>query len=711
MSLYIVSKIILWTLSIVVGIAGYQSCNKDMVWEKVRGMKPELAREIRVLYRGIDSQGIVAACFEKCKSQNCNAFIINLEKSYCFSVDWKGNDFGPEPNVTFYHKICLKVPESCLTKYWQVERSLGSILHDSAAVNTTPEITTRAECYETCINKVKNCKAAQFQTSRDLFIGDITGSCTLLTIEREMKPQAYRASLYRNEYLQNQCHNVSKTEFCSYAEFEDALMPYSDLQVTGVNTKQCEKRCDESNDGFLCRAFGIERVNSNRTTCYLYSDDTIGNGVSSLVASPNSSYREREPCIDMNVHCTSSSLIVQLRTAEPFNGKLYASGFSDNCSAHGHGENLTILVLPLPDFKSTGGSSACGLALSYQDNQTSAIVWSTVIVQFNPIIQRLGDQAVRVGCSFINGSIPLPQNISVNSGFTFVDPNAGLPPIVSTVVNSSSVVPTISMYILDENLRPANVTHLGQKLILKIEMSPKQGPFDITAGYLLASSYSEDSSLLLLDELGCPITQIFPALGKDPADNRSLVAEFSAFKFPNSQRVRFNVIVKFCLDVCTPVRCDNRGATSRRRKRSVPPSEDSEKKTPLWPSNSTMDQQIPLQTTIIVQDSKSASGIVPNPLRSTRNPDTFVILDPGGMDSQFCMDANLLLFFMTIFLMVQLILIGSCVFSLRNYRRLAIKAEEDRADILARHLYGIHGGNFGISRRVRWVDNGTSVQS
>lgn len=44
-----------------------------------------------------------------------------------------------------------------------------------------------------------------------------------------------------------------------------------------------------------------------------------------------------------------------------------------------------------------------------------------------------------------------------------------------------------------------------------------------------------------------------PALAKDPTDNRSLIAMFTAFKFPDSQIVRFNVIVRFCLEECEPV--------------------------------------------------------------------------------------------------------------------------------------------------------------
>lgn len=52
------------------------------------------------------------------------------------------------------------------------------------------------------------------------------------------------------------------------------------------------------------------------------------------------------------------------------------------------------------------------------------MVWSTIIVQFNPIIQRQGDQAVRVGCSLDDGTMPEPRNISVHSSFTFLNPES-----------------------------------------------------------------------------------------------------------------------------------------------------------------------------------------------------------------------------------------------------------------------------------------------
>lgn len=57
--------------------------------------------------------------------------------------------------------------------------------------------------------------------------------------------------------------------------------------------------------------------------------------------------------------------------------------------------------------------------------------------------------------------------------------SAGVPPISSTIVNVSSQVPIVTMRILDENMRDAMVTHLGQKLILKIQLSPPNGNYII----------------------------------------------------------------------------------------------------------------------------------------------------------------------------------------------------------------------------------------
>lgn len=80
------------------------------------------------------------------------------------------------------------------------------------------------------------------------------------------------------------------------------------------------------------------------------------------------------------------------------------------------------------------------------------------------------------------------------------------------------------------------------------------------------------------------------------------------------------------------------------------------------------------------------------------------------MEGLLCVDAALALGLLIFWLIVQILLTMTCIYVIRKYRRVARKAEEDRADILTRHLYGIHGGNFEISRRVRWADhNGSTI--
>lgn len=198
------------------------------------------------------------------------------------------------------------------------------------------------------------CESAQFRTSQPLSIDDTVGTCSLSKLERSIRPQAYRSSMYRDEYLQDQCHNV-----CRYLNQHLLLfyfwhntgahtvvkrMHFSSLSkellflrgvlehdatvlgpsATGTQRKagtprekrtpvlqltseyktssldqffQCEERCDRSEDGFVCRSYTID-YSEKRPLCLLHSDDTIGLGVSSLLAKPNVVYKEQEACLD-----------------------------------------------------------------------------------------------------------------------------------------------------------------------------------------------------------------------------------------------------------------------------------------------------------------------------------------------------------------------------------------------------------------------------
>lgn len=693
-------------------------CSQDCLdtgWEKVINMKPEKINSSSTLYVGLNSQGLVNTCFDRCKKINCKAFLIDVARSGCFAVQPDGDDFVPEPNVTFYHKICVKVPTDCKqSTIWQVDRTIGAIFIDTNT-DWLPMMVTRRECYEKCFQLGEECKSAQFRTSRDLTIGDTVGKCALSKYERGIRPQAYRAAWYRDEYLQSQCHRISKDEYCSYAEYRNMSLPLSDLKIPDLNMNDCEKRCDESKDGFFCRSFTtVPNSTSSQPICLLSSEDTISSGASSLIPLAGAIYKEREPCLDLKVRCSNSSLIIELETSEPFHGRIYASGFSETCGTQGNGNNLTVLNLPIPKIDEIMSSTMkCGITPAFSvnnENQTHTMVWSTIIVQFNPIIQRQGDQAVRVGCSLDDNITPEPRNISVHSSFTFSNPDAGIPPIISTVINTSSEAPIVQMKILDEFLKEAKVTKLGQKLILRIQIEPLNGTYDIKAGHLVAASKFGDASILLLDETGCPIdSNVFPALTKDPVDNRSLIGEFSAFRFPNSQQVGFNAIVKFCLQKCEPTLCKSRQISYGRKRREINTnSTDANVYSVDKNSKSDPPDELSLQSWIYVRN----DNIHPDKfLSDLHSPDTFLINKGGILEDLICMNSVLAFCLLILWLIIQVFLIAGCFIVISKYRKATKQAEEDRAEILARHLYGIHGGNFEISRRVRWADHDSSVVS
>ncbi|KAH0945783.1 hypothetical protein HN011_010617 [Eciton burchellii] len=690
---------------LVPGTGGSRTCRDGNTgWEKVIGAKPANAVET-ILYRNgaIGNNGIITPCFDRCRTMNCTAFVVDFERNICYSVQIKSEELIPESNATFFHQICITVSANCKShRLWQVERTLGAALKDGHYF-LSPALLRRSECYEKCLQAKGECESAQFRTREPLSINDTIGTCSLSRLERSIRPQAYISSMYRDEYLQDQCHNVSKKHYCSYAEFWNMTLPYSDVALPGLDTKQCEERCDRSEDGFVCRAYSVD-YSEEKPLCLLHSDDTIALGVSSLFAKPNVVYKEQEACLDLRVQCGETTMTITLITTEPFKGRMYVSGYAETCGVHGHGRNITTLKLPLPRKKYLGRSNiACGLTPAFSidnENRTHTLVWATVVIQYNPIIQRLGDQSVRVGCSLDEQGLPEPRNVTVNSSFSFLDPNAGVPPVASTIVNASSEVPIITMRILNQENMDAVVTQLGQKLTLRIEIHPVDGLYDIAAGHLVASSASGDSSYLLLDQSGCPTDPAtFPALLKDPADNRSLISTFTAFKFPDSQIVRFNVIVRFCLEKCEPTMCRGGQMSYGRKRRSLSLEQPLIAEVTEVYGNLT---ELPLQLSIVVQSPVITADQLLS--RESSSPDTLLITGGRSIDGLFCVDASLALGLLIFWLIIQIVLTIGCILAVSRYRRMAMEAEEDRADILARHLYGIHGGNFEIARRVRWAD-------
>lgn len=114
-----------------------------------------------------------------------------------------------------------------------------------------------------------------------------------------------------------------------------------------------------------------------------------------------------------------------------------------------------------------------------------------------------------------------------------------------------------------------NDVALGQNLELQISMTPVDSAYDIRAIQLIARSNTGHSSILLLDNRGCPTDlSIFPKLQRRTTNSsQMLYGRFHAFKFAGSSYVNFEVVVQFCLTKCPAITCGPNSKDIRRRKK------------------------------------------------------------------------------------------------------------------------------------------------
>lgn len=70
-------------------------------------------------------------------------------------------------------------------------------------------------------------------------------------------------------------------------------------------------------------------------------------------------------------------MTVTLTTTEPFDGRIYVSGYGDTCGVNGVGKNVTILRLPLPKKESIGQSHIeCGLIPAFSIDNENRYLYS-----------------------------------------------------------------------------------------------------------------------------------------------------------------------------------------------------------------------------------------------------------------------------------------------------------------------------------------------
>lgn len=661
-------------------LAQRPECRGTDTFVKVAGYSPQG----EYLY-GSPGHAITKECYKRCSSSNdCMGFLVDYPKYACYRIPFSygmmttpgsviGYHYHPNMNETnYYERKCLQeVPSKCSPRAWVFERVPG---YELIGFNTyTYPSQSREECMMWCFRETNfECRSAEFTYSARV--------CVLSNQDRRTQPDSYIATTKDVEYLENQCVDPSPTgQTCAFEEHHNRTFEYRDLEFQNINQDMCHDKCvNETN--FICRALTFIPFSDTgeNGVCYLHSDDTISLGPSALKPYSGATYLERAPCLNLTVICTEDSIDVTLRSVEAFGGQIYVNGHADACNSRGNGGYITTLSIPLSE---PGSPNPCGIMIVKSVGTTNRTLMSTVVVvQRNPFIQRRGDRAVKVGC-LLGGSFSPTQTVNTSIVITGPDNVVGGG---TTILNSTAVTPVVQIRILDPVTGNPNTkeTQLGQELQFRIDVQPDNGPFDISAGHLVATNADGTETILLLNEKGCPPDpSIFPAFTKAGPNSQSLVANFRAFKFFNSLVVRFTVMIQFCPDTCPPVDCGNGIVAYGRRKRESA-------------GNGT---EMPLQTTLIVHSPQ----LLPSSLIHGPDSNGRIIVGIEDTPGSVCVYFGAIIGLVIAWLLLQfLILLGCYIVVREKYKR---KREEDNS---MQHKLEDDFNGFDNNRHVHWADEG-----
>lgn len=482
---------------------------------------------------------ITAECNNRCRrSIKCRAFLVDYSRHACYAVEQQqGLDNpvslmkSPQPihlvptqdRTAYFEKVCLALPTFECERAWIYERVMGYQIygHDDKIIE---DVSSRLKCQEHCLSEREfRCRSGEYDY--------LSMQCRLSIVDRHLKPNLFRPTANNVDYFENQCVPVGN-QCDAFDRFEDLDLGRAEIMRMANTSDQCQQFCTQTIKAFICRSFTWDPLLGR---CYLNSANTMMvGGVDRLIPAPGLTYYQRNDCIDLKLECDTNAMTLNLRTNEPFRGRMYVRDDPNSCETVGRAALGTSLSIP---FQSQGGRCA--------QRELPSRYSSVVVVQQHPLIQRKSDRYIKVVCDFqtSNKTITSTYNVVAN-------------PWTSTaLINSTSFAPKIRLRITDKNGADITGAKLGDELYLRIE-AETESVYDMVARSVYAKSGGSDESIELVDKDGCPTDpRIFPALKK--FNRRTILGKFDAFKFSSDAIVRFQVDVQFCLNQCPIITCDS----------------------------------------------------------------------------------------------------------------------------------------------------------
>ncbi|XP_076346284.1 uncharacterized protein LOC143244814 isoform X2 [Tachypleus tridentatus] len=507
-------------------------CTKErMTYERTQGYKvPDH------MLQGSDSFVVLKLtaddeCYSLCTdNEECLAYLLDYQNKSCILTKAEHalirKQLVPNYAWSYHRKLCIA--ELQCRRQWSFDRIPGAQLNGYGD-KTIAAIGSEDRCLEACaMEKSFKCRSARYDHD--------TENCVLFKHDRRVAAETFKKSLRDVDYLENQC--IQDPSQCHFHLQKNRVIVHSHIHVNRFATtkEECQKSCLQFGS-FRCRSFLFDPAKS---LCLLTPEDSYSLTEEAIQFTEESvEYYEIGSCIEVQMRCESTSMIVILKVATPFNGKVYSVDHSLECFAVTAADTGEIsLTIPLHGKK-------CGTR-----NMGNGTFTNSVIVQHHPYILRSSDRRIEVACDYdeITTRVRGGKEITEEEFQSLTQVVTGLAP-----------TPSVRLRVVNGSGSDIKGVDLGEPLYLKVEMLD-ESVFGIFGSGLVARSGDESDMILLIDDQGCPVEpEVFPALLPDP-ETKSLMTPFQAFKFASDSTVKFQLTVSFCLEACTPVECNNRTA-------------------------------------------------------------------------------------------------------------------------------------------------------
>merc|ERR1712110_197410 len=193
----------------------------------------------------------------------------------------------------------------------------------------------------------------------------------------------------------------------------------------------------------------------------------------------------------------------------------------------------------------------CGLF--HSDGEAKFVL----VVQKHPKLVTYKAQAYRIRCEYSTGE----QNLNI--GF-----NVSTLTTAGTIANTGPP-PTCTMRICNSNGQDISQAEMGDSLMLKVEVSPSAiyGGFARNCIARTVDDRNDETVYMVTDGNGCATDPNIFREWKYDRRRGYLTAIFDAFKFPDSNTIKFKCNIRVCFGQCQPQNCGGRDAYGKRRKR------------------------------------------------------------------------------------------------------------------------------------------------